>query len=146
MRQFLLWIEFGKSCKCGDKSNYLAAGTVGGNIPGVESPPWCFMNLRSCTAQTQNCCFEAALSGFKAKLRSFKNPKQCHFETAQCGFKGTLRGADSTPGMLPRLTTIYFNFEATLSSFANRNSADLKPHCEASKPYCAASRTQYSAA
>ena len=55
MREFLLWIEFGKSCKCGNKSNYLtpaAAGTVGGNIPGVESAPCGFVNLRSVASKS----------------------------------------------------------------------------------------------
>ena len=53
MCPFLRWKEFGKSCKYGDKSNYLtpaAAGTVGGNILGVESAPCSFANSRSVAA------------------------------------------------------------------------------------------------
>ena len=86
----MLWIEFGKSCKCGDKSNYLtpaAAGTVGGNIPGVESAPCGFVNPRSVALKPTKKLWRPHFRftnpkqcHFKSTLSSFANPKQYHFE------------------------------------------------------------------
>ena len=101
MHEFLLWIEFGKSCKCGDKSNYLtpaAAGTVGGNIPGVESAPCGFVNLRSvaskstarlqrldCAAsQTRN---SAALKPHSAASKPHCGSSKPHTVASRCGLK-----------------------------------------------------------
>ena len=145
MREFLLWIEFGKSCKCGDKSNYLtpaAAGTVGGNIPGVESAPCGFVNPHSwaskptarlqrldCAAsQTRN---SAALKPHSAASKPHCGSSKPHTVASRCGFKSWHVTTDS----LPFILTSKPHCAASLI----QNSSDLKPHYAASKPHCTAS-------
>ena len=94
MRPLLRWKEFGKSCKCGDKSNYLtpaAAGTVGGNILGVESAPCGFANPRSVasmpTARLQRLHWAASQTRNSGASKPHSTASKPHTVASRCGLK-----------------------------------------------------------